>query len=72
MADPIYPAVPTRIVEPVVSIETAVPTPAVCLDCTTSGNEALAKAGRRSKPRLVPITEDQDHDEPTEAEETES
>jgi len=72
MADPIYPAVPTRIVEPVVSIETAVPTPAVCLDCTTSGNEALAKAGRRSKPRLVPMTADQDHDEPAEAEETES
>jgi len=44
--DEIYPDPPTRIVEPVVSPEATVPTPAVesaCPDCTVSGNEALSK-----------------------------
>lgn len=53
MSQPTYPPVPTRIVEPLVSPETTAPTPAVeapaCEECTVSGNEALAAAGRRGK-----------------------
>lgn len=39
-----YPDPPTRIVEPIVSPETVVPSSAVvCEECTVSGNEALSK-----------------------------
>lgn len=49
MNEPIYPDPPTRIVEPIVSPETAGPSPAVvCEECKVSGNEALAKSTERS------------------------
>lgn len=46
MADP---SIPTRIVDPRPRGEVAVPSPAVCVQCTVAGNEALASAGRRGK-----------------------
>jgi hypothetical protein len=51
---PDFPAVPTRIVEPVVSPEAAVPTPAVCVECTLAGNEALAKTTARHQRKPKP------------------
>jgi hypothetical protein len=52
-------------VEPIVSPETVAPTRAVesaCPECTLSGNEALAKAGKRGRTKTpeTPTTDDND------------
>jgi hypothetical protein len=67
MSEETFPAVPTRIVEPVVSPETAVPTSAVeCVECTVSGNEALAATTRRNRKAAAPDPQtDRDDSDPT-------
>lgn len=60
------PAPPTRIVEPVVSPETAAPTPAVpCPDCIAGGNAALAKTAQGSRKGAAKPAPAPDDNDPT-------